>query len=85
MYVPAEQSIDIFENRVKTQIDEFCKQWSDEDADLVKKLLLYVEKCWIGEKTLRNSRKSPLFAFGLWNKHEQTLNMQVTTNNAVEA
>ena len=55
------QIVDIFENRVKTQIDEFCKQWSDEDADLVKKLLLYVEKCWIGEKTLRNSRKSPKF------------------------
>ena len=49
-YVPAEQIVDIFENRVKTQIDEFCKQWGDENADLVKKLLLYVEKYWIGEK-----------------------------------
>ena len=83
-YVPAEQIVDVYTQKVRTQIMQFATDWNQEDTDNLKRFLQYIEKYFVGESCTRKSRRPPFFSHSLWNKHQQTMEQAVTTNNAVE-
>jgi len=79
-FVPPEDVVSRYEVLMDTQ-------FYVDNENLLKPLLEYFEKVWIGSLVTRGNRvtrRNPTFAYELWNCYDRTLNRLPRTNNNCE-
>ena len=88
--VPIEDVVNVWE-QLQTIVPVLTEDEAEEEGiqefnNCMDKFLLYFEQTWIGSKNPRtNLRGKPKFEFKYWNKYNQVLAGEETTNNVSEA